>query len=117
MITILINYPYHNIISRNKALSPMNQLLLTLRFFATGDMYVAIGDFGGVSKSTAGRIIPKVTRALITLKNDHIFLPRTAQEINVAQQQFYEIARFPRVLAAVDGTHIRIQSPGIRIFQ
>lgn len=29
------------------------------------------------------------------------------------QRQFFDIAGFPRVLGLVDGTHIKIQSPGM----
>nr|CAI5859431.1 unnamed protein product [Callosobruchus analis] len=39
-------------------------------------------------------------------------MPETAEEIGNAQHGFYQIARFPRVVGAVDGTHIRIKSPG-----
>lgn len=28
------------------------------------------------------------------------------------QEMFYSISRFPRVISVVDGTHIKIQSPG-----
>ncbi|KAI4455253.1 hypothetical protein MML48_9g00018364 [Holotrichia oblita] len=33
--------------NRNKALTPMQQLLLTLRFYATGNFYLGAGDLGG----------------------------------------------------------------------
>lgn len=40
-------------------------------------------------------------------------MPEHDHDIAVIQNGFYELAAFPRVLGAVDGTHIKIQSPGI----
>lgn len=34
------------------------------------------------------------------------------QEIQATQNKFYEVARFPRVLGVIEGSHIKIQSPG-----
>ncbi|KAB0795011.1 hypothetical protein PPYR_11850 [Photinus pyralis] len=50
----------------------MNQLLLTLRLYATGNMLIAVGDFSGVHKSTACRIVKKVTAAICTLSENYI---------------------------------------------
>lgn len=34
-----------------------------------------------------------------------------AEEVPAAQQQFHQLADFPGVVGAVDGTHVRIQAP------
>lgn len=39
-------------------------------------------------------------------------MPDRAAEINTIQNQFYNIAKFPRVIGAIDCTHIKIQNPG-----
>ncbi|CAI6372559.1 unnamed protein product [Macrosiphum euphorbiae] len=44
----------------NNAVTPINKLLLALRFYATGDFPITAGDFIGVSKSTACLIIRDV---------------------------------------------------------
>ncbi|KAK9751354.1 DDE superfamily endonuclease [Popillia japonica] len=72
--------------ARNQCLTPMNQLLLTLRFYASGCMLISAGDFIGVTKATAGRIIKK----------------ETVNEIRDIQAGFYEIARFPKVIGNHD---------------
>lgn len=36
----------------------------------------------------------------------------TGGEISTTKQEFYEISRFPNVLGAIDGTHVKIISPG-----
>lgn len=46
---------------RNHALTSMEMLLITLRFFATGSFLIVIGDFGGVHKSTVGKAINRVS--------------------------------------------------------
>lgn len=90
---------------RNHGISPLHQLLLTLRFYALGTMLVSVADFVGVSKSSAGRIIANVSSAIARLYRNYIHIHSNTQE------DFYNISQFPRVLGAIDGTHILIQSP------
>lgn len=65
----------------------------------------------GVSKSTASRVVRKVSVALASLAPHHIKMPQNEEILDV-RQAFYNIAKFPRCVGAVDGTHIKIQSPG-----
>lgn len=39
-------------------------------------------------------------------------MPQTDEEIMQSKQKIFNIARFPRVIGAIDCSHIRIQSPG-----
>lgn len=100
--------------SRNNSVSPINQLLATLRFYATGAHLLSIGDYIQADKATVCRIVKKTTRLIASLANEYIYMPRNELEIAEAQNKFYEIAGFPRVIGAIDGTHVRIQSPGIK---
>lgn len=68
-------------------------------------MLLSVADFIGVSKASACRIVRDISFAIARLYNKYIFMHTNTEE------DFYGIARFPRVLGAVDGTHIRIQSP------
>lgn len=86
----------------------MHRLLLTLRFYATRSFQITIGDFAGIHKSTACRIIKKVTLALASECYHYISFPENTEKI---RQGFYNIAKFPRVIGAIDCTHIKIQSP------
>lgn len=72
----------------------MRQLLLTLRFYATGSFYVTLGDFTGIHKSTSGRIISRVTNALVSLRPRYIKFPDTGVEKTAMQSSFYKLARF-----------------------
>ncbi|CAH1969791.1 unnamed protein product [Acanthoscelides obtectus] len=81
---------------KNDAVSPMNQLLLCLRFYATGCTQLTAADFSGVSDTTAHRIIHRVTAAIASLYRQFIYFPRTKAEIQQTQRDFYVIARFPK---------------------
>lgn len=88
------------------------KLLLTLRFLATGTFQVVIGDSGGIHKSTACRLIKHVIGSIASLAPVYIKFPNTEETIRSAQEKFYNISRFPRVIGAIDCTHVKIQSPG-----
>nr|CAI5830349.1 unnamed protein product [Callosobruchus analis] len=90
---------------KNNAVSPMNQLLCTLRYYASGCHQMTVGDFSGISKSTAHRIIHRVSAAIAKF-------PEAVDDVKRAQTEFYKIASFPRVLGAIDCTHVKIKSPG-----
>uniref|UniRef100_A0A8D8RF09 Nuclease HARBI1 n=3 Tax=Cacopsylla melanoneura TaxID=428564 RepID=A0A8D8RF09_9HEMI len=97
--------------TRNNAIPPLHRLLLTLRFYATGCFLIACGDFIGVSKSASATIVMEVTIAICSLRREYIKMPGP-EEIPGVTELFYRMHRFPRVIGVVDGTHIKMQSPG-----
>jgi hypothetical protein len=97
---------------RNDPISPMLQLLIALRFYATGTFQMCVGDCFSVSKASVCRIIHKMTNLIAQLRPYFIRLPQNRNEINKIHNKFYDIAGFPNVLGAIDCTHIKIQSPG-----
>lgn len=106
-------YLYFFFFFRNDCVSPINQLLCALRFYATGCFQSVSGDLSGLSTSTAHRIVHKVSCAIASKREDYIIFPETPEEIKKNQLKFYDIARFPRVVGAIDCTHIRFsKSPG-----
>lgn len=74
-----------------------------------------MADFSGMHLSTVSRIVLRVSEAIARLYKNMIHLPTTEQEIKSAQQAFFRVAQFPRVIGAIDCTHIKILSPGKRI--
>lgn len=90
----------------------MAKLLIALRFYALGTMLISIGDFCGVSKTTASVIVQKVSYAIASLRKDFIKMPQSVEEMAEGSLAFYNIAKFPRTIGALDCTHVRIQSPG-----
>ena len=98
-------------IQRRDCISPMLQLLIALRFYATGSFQAVVGDTVNVSKATVCRVVDKVTCEIALLRSKYVRMP-TAQERPSVAAQFFEIAGFPRIIGAVDCTHIKIVSPG-----
>ncbi|KAK4876120.1 hypothetical protein RN001_012542 [Aquatica leii] len=99
----------------NHAVSPRNQLLLALRFYAIGNMLIAVSDFSGVHKTTVCQIIKRVTTAIASLTATYIIMPRNEQEMRNTQMEFHRIARFLKIIGAIDCTHVKIQSPDMLI--
>ncbi|XP_023209585.1 putative nuclease HARBI1 [Centruroides sculpturatus] len=97
---------------RNHPISPLLQLLITLRFYATGNFYHEVGDLTSTSKSSVCRIIKTVSKALGSLSKKYIAFPSTMLEYRKVIKKFYDIAKFPGVIGAIDCTHIPISSPG-----
>lgn len=92
-------------------MAPINQLLTTLRFYASAGNLATVADFSGMDISTVSRIIAKVTHSIARLSAQFVKMP-TPENLIKEQTNFYQIASFPRVIGCVDGTHIKIQSPG-----
>lgn len=85
---------------------------MTLRFYATGSYLRSAGDFSGVSISTACRVVKRVSAAIAALRPEIIKMPENFEECKIVMEGFHAMYGFPRVIGCIDGTHIRIQSPG-----
>lgn len=102
-------YIYH---FRNLSVSPMCQLLLALRYFATGHYGLSLADYAGVSQPTASRIVHRVSRAIACLRQKYIIFPESDAQMREAMVENFSVAGFPKVLGMMDCTHIKIKSPG-----
>ncbi len=102
---------------RNRAITPSQKLLVALRFYATGNFLITAGELIGVSEPSACRIIQEVSYAIAMLRPEFIQMPQTNEDRQLASQNFYKIAKMPRVIGAIDCTHIRITSPGMIFLQ
>jgi hypothetical protein len=98
--------------NRSHTVSATNQVLITLRFLASGSFQQVTGDsLASLDKSTVSRIVRRVTVALSRKMNQFIKFPQSQEERGTVKQGFYEIANFPCVIGCVDGTHIKIIAP------
>ena len=95
---------------RKGSLSPLLQVCLTLRFFATASFQSVVGDLIGIEQSTACRTIHRVTAAFMPHVREWIKMP-TQAEADRQKQHFYAMRGFPSVFVCIDSTHGRIQSP------
>ncbi|XP_042143616.1 putative nuclease HARBI1 [Ixodes scapularis] len=97
---------------RSCALSAEQQVIVALQFYATGNFLITAGDYVHVQVSSASRSVRQVTVALARRARDFIRWPDVAESAAL-QEQFFDVAGFPCVVGAVDGTHIRIQGPRV----
>ena len=97
--------------SRNHGLSPTAQVLVALRFFASGSFLQVISDTVGLPQSTVSRTIRDVSAALIQKRIEFIHWPTNNDEIQRVKEGFFRKGGFPGVIGCVHGTHVRLQRP------
>ena len=95
---------------RGHALEPEQQVLIALRFFASGSFLQVIGDSFGVDKSTVSRVVRDVSLALNRKRHQFIKWPSN-DEVDKNKNNFFSQAGFPGVIGCIDCTHVRIQAP------
>ena len=76
---------------RNNPLTPLYQVLVALRYFATGSFYLTLADTLVLSKSAAGRAVRRVTDLLCERARAFIKMPNR-QESVVIKTAFHKIA-------------------------
>ena len=75
---------------------PALQVLLALRFYATGNIQIVVGDLHGVHLSTVCRVIHRISRLIANWKRNFIKFPLDGN-FRTTKQAFYAIAGFPGV--------------------
>jgi hypothetical protein len=87
------------------------QVLIALWYVGSLDTIRKIADRFGVSESTVIMCRERVTAAILNnLKEKNISWP-TQQEMQDEVNAFQQRNRFPGIVGAIDGTHIRIKAP------
>ena len=76
---------------RNSALTPLIQILVALRFLATGSFYILVGEPLGIAKSTAVRAVRHVCFLLARLAQKYISFPADLSSFT-CKSRFFEIA-------------------------
>ncbi|KYM97814.1 Putative nuclease HARBI1 [Cyphomyrmex costatus] len=106
--------------NHNNPISPVIQLLVAIRFYATGSYLITVADFSGISESSAQRIVHRhtmytstmVSPIIAALNNEFIKLLTSTEQIRQNQKKFFQIAKFINVIGCMDCTHIRIELYG-----
>jgi len=75
-------------------------------------MLIVCGDFIGIHKSTASRIVKLVSHNIAIVRPQFVNFHNNENDIKKLKQDFYNIAKFPMVIGALDCTHVKIKSPG-----
>lgn len=91
---------------RSYSLSPVLQVCIVLRFFATGAMQLSIGSWLNVGQGTISRTIWRVARAIIKIYGDEI-----SMNVNESKEGFCVKYGLPNTFGAIDCTHVRILRP------
>jgi hypothetical protein len=63
-------------------MTPLEQVLVALRYYATGSMQLVIADTGHLSQPSISRAVTAVTDALANISEEYIRMPETRQEIH-----------------------------------
>ncbi|XP_071119318.1 putative nuclease HARBI1 [Haliotis cracherodii] len=97
--------------NRSSPLPVLTQVLVALRFLATGSFYSLIADsYSIISTSSVFRSVRDVCSCLIEHLRHFVCMP-TGQDADKIKKMFFQIAGFPNVLGCLDGTFIRIIAP------
>ena len=96
---------------RTSAIPVHTQVMLALRFFASGSFQSVLGDLTGLSQPSASKVIEDVTTALYNKARREIRMPASPQALITKKQEFYDLAGFPGVIGAIDCTHVPVKAP------
>lgn len=97
--------------ARSRAFPVSLQIMVALRFYATGSFQMVNADVHNVSRTSVSKITKDVTQCLVGVCREFVVMPTDVAELRTIMHGFYEYANFPNVVGAVDGTHIRIKAP------
>ena len=103
-----LKHPTH----RSDSLSPMNQLLVALRFYATGSFQLVVGDTANIDSATVCRTLHRVSRAIAGLRDRYVVFPETDDMRRKVMKEFHAKSKLPGIVGAIDCMHVPIQSPG-----
>ncbi|KAG0726532.1 putative nuclease HARBI1 [Chionoecetes opilio] len=91
--------------------SPSLQLLVGLRYLATGNFQLTLADTADMSQASVSRCLKMVVHAIAEVAPRYIRFPTPAEESGVLQA-FSTITGMPGYIGCVDGTLIPVRGPG-----
>lgn len=107
-----IIHEFDDLEGKNNLSIPLETKVLTfLAFLRSGSFQWTVGSAVGASQSSISRIITAATNVLVPKVNNYINFPDSQQESLDIIKGFHDIARFPGILGAIDGTQIAIRAP------
>uniref|UniRef100_A0A8C5ER96 Putative nuclease HARBI1 n=1 Tax=Gouania willdenowi TaxID=441366 RepID=A0A8C5ER96_GOUWI len=88
---------------RSHSMSVEEQVLIALRFYASGSFYQVVGDSIGVDKSTVNKVVKAVSVTLASLVNQFVCFPRDDQ-ISQTKGKFLLLGNMPNTIGVIDCT-------------
>lgn len=99
---------------RSHAISCMAKLLSTLHFLASGSFQRTVAISAGISQSSFSGVLSHVLNALSRRMGRYIKFPRTPDTLEATKRGFCAVAGFPRIIGAIDCTHVQLVPPSDR---
>ena len=96
---------------RSHALTPLQKVMATLHFLASGSFQRASGGLAGMVQSTMSKCVHQVVPAILRRMSNQFVMPTQEEQRVQAMTDFYNIAGFPRTIGAIDCTHVALQAP------
>ncbi len=94
-----------------RVVSPHIQVCAALRYLASNDFQMDIGDSLHISQSSVSRAVHSVVDALAEKIGQFVKFPTNDESVREKKQGLYALARFPNAVGLIDGTHIRVLAP------
>lgn len=101
--------------STQRGLQPAIQLLVALKYYATGNSVVSLRSTAGLqlSQGSVFNCIKNVSTALSRLTNKYIAYTFDPDNIAAIKHGFFQYGGFPACMGSIDGTQIKIKAPSI----
>ena len=93
-------------------ITPDKTLAVTLRFLATGESYESLQYHFKIHRTTIGRFVPLVYKAVYScLKEKYLKMPKTEEERKSLADKTFDYWQFPNAIGAMDGKHTSLFHP------
>jgi hypothetical protein len=96
---------------RSHAIPVSTQILVALRFYASGSFQNVVADSSGLSQQSVSKIITSVSNILADKARNEIKMPTGILQLQQTMSDFHAVAGFPQVIGAIDSSHIPIKAP------
>lgn len=96
---------------RSIDLSLTEKVLICLKTLGSGSFQSCSKDFMFVIQPTVSRVLSTFVDSMVKKASLYIFLPGQEEEIKQSFKDFETISGLPKVIGAIDGTHIEIIAP------
>ncbi|XP_070167466.1 putative nuclease HARBI1 [Polyergus mexicanus] len=93
-------------------ITPRNRLAATMRFLATGNIFVDLSYSTRIAYNILSRLIIETLKAIvIVLEGEVLMCPSTSSEWEASAGQFHAQWQFPHCIGALDGKHVNFRPP------
>ena len=93
-------------VTRGTNITPMEQLLVTMLYLATGCFQRVTADFVGVSTSSANCIIHRVCNIIASSYKEYLKFHQTEVDIQTTKQNFCAYCQFPGIIGSIECTFL-----------